>query len=333
MFFGRKEKGNFVAGLLFVAVILVGTWFAVFDGSRSGGEESVDLRVPVDLNEVLTNELSQWDALDGLDTLVLSFMKKWELDGAQLVIVRHDSLLYAKGYGFASITDSLPMRPGTLQRLASVSKLVTAAGIMRLCEMDSLSLDSRVFGPDGILRDYNSYIRAPYYDEITVRHLLMHSSGLSCRAGGDPLFPGVYVDSQDAVLRGALRRRLAFRPGEGSEYSNLGYLLLSMVIEKVTGRSYEDWMQEYVLRPAGCHDFHIAGSTPGERLSGETCYGRDGVNNVRLLSGAGAWVASAPELARFVASIDGRGGMPDILSSESVAAMTFPTDSVTYALG
>ncbi|MBQ7194364.1 MAG: beta-lactamase family protein [Bacteroidales bacterium] len=266
-----------------------------------------------------------------------AYMKAWELDGASLAIMRDDSLVYARGYGFSAIdssagptADSSLIRPGTLMRLASVSKLLTATGIMLLCERDSLSLDSPVFGPDGLLSELA--VRDPSYYGITVRHLLTHSSGLSCRAGGDPLFPGVYVGSRETVLK-SLRRRLAFRPGEASEYSNLGYLLLSMIIERVSGQSYEAWMQENVLHPAGCRDFHIGGNTPEARLPGESVYGNYSVNNFRLLSGAGAWVASAPELARFVASIDGRPGVPDIISERTVEEMTFPTDSVTYAIG
>ena len=336
IFFGRKEKGNFMAGIAFLAIILVGSYFAIFDNGRARkAAEPEPERIPVDLNAVLTNEMS---VLDSLDADIEAYMKAWELNGAELAIMRNDSLLYARGYGFAGADSLAPgaassceqVRPGTLMRLASVSKLLTATGIMILCERDSISLSSHVFGPDGILSELE--VREPGYHDITVWHLLTHSSGLSCRAGGDPLFPGVYVGSRETVLK-SLRRRLAFRPGEGSEYSNLGYLLLSMIIEKVSGQSYEDWMQENVLHPACCRGFHIGGNTPEARLPGESFYGRYSVNNLRLLSGAGAWVASAPELARFVASIDGRPGVPDIISEQSVQDMTFPTDSVTYAIG
>ena len=146
---------------------------------------------------------------------------------------------------------------------------------------------------------------------------------------------------------------LKFVPGTSQYYSNFGYLLLSMIIEKVSGESYEEFMQQNVLRPAGCTDFHIANNYYKEKYKNETRYhlqsndepvleynnsGREvprcyGGNNIRALSGAGAWVGSTPELARFIASIDGRPEVPDILSLKSVRAMTEYLDDDTYSLG
>lgn len=297
------------------------------------------------LNRVLTNELSQ---LPAMDAVLDSFMNCWSLHGVSLAVMRHDSLLYARGYGQADA--STPMTPGTTLRLASVSKLLTAVGIMRLQEACELFLDTPVFGPFGVLNQYDSYIRDDNYYLITVEHLLRHQGGFSSR-GGDPVFSP--YPSLDELLRTQLRRPLAFEPGTSQEYSNFGFLLLSLIIEKVSGKPYEEFMQEEVFSPALCRDFRIAGNYLADRHPGETryymhpdaplgpsfdgrfaavekCYGS---NNVSGSLGAGGWTGSAPELARMVACIDGHGPLDDILLPFSVAQMTNYYDPDTFSLG
>ena len=316
-------------------------------------------RIPVNLNKTLTNEMSDTSALRGLDKEIGLYMQKWNLNGVSLCIMRNDSLLYAKGYGIAD--EDVPMTPGTIMRVASVSKLITATGIMVLQEQGLLSIDDSVFVAGGLLSEYSDVIKDKRIYGITIRNLLMHTAGFTARAG-DPMFVTrdlMHVNRWDSppdsetLVRTVLKRKLQYAPGTGSEYSNFGYLLLSLVIEKATGQSYEEWMQENVLKKAGCVDMHIAGNFYKDRRRNETryfvqsnepeierfdgsgvmvtrCYGG---SNVTALQGAGAWVCSTPELARFVASIDGKPQMKDILSPESVKQMTFTTDSVTFALG
>lgn len=285
-----------------------------------------------DLNRTLTNDMSWSRGTVAMDSTITRYMRKWELNGAALAVCRNDSLLYCKGYGWEDDSLGVRMRPGSLMRLASISKLLTATGIMILCERDSLSLDSKVFGEGGILSEYNGSIRDRRYRSITVEHLLRHSSGLSSRRG-DPMFSGVWFPSRQNLVENTLHRYLAFSPGTGSEYSNFGYLLLSMIIEKITGCDYEEWMQREVLSPAGCNDMHIAYNTYEERYPGECRYNDYGNNDIRMLSGAGAWVGSVAELARLVASIDGGGVIKDIISKESFERMTVATDAVKYGIG
>lgn len=308
------------------------------------------------LNESLTNELS---SLPEMDAAVDSFLNFWTLKGASLSIVRHDSLVYARGYGWADESAHEPMRPGTLLRMASVSKLLTAIGIMKLQEDSLLNLQSPVFGPYGILSEYS--FKDDNYCLITVEHLLRHQGGFSSR-GGDPMFSTLSnmatyglssPPDQETLVRKLLQKRLAFEPGTSQEYSNFGFLLLSMIIEKVSGLPYADFMQQEVFEPAHCHGFRIAGNWAADRHPGETRYymqpdaepcsaydgsGRQvercyGGNDITTLSGAGAWVGSTPELARMVASIDGLDPVPDILSPFSVYQMTQRLSDEIYSLG
>lgn len=320
-------------------------------------------RRPVDLNKTLTNEMSDTSVLSGMDKSIKVFMQEWNIKGLSLSIMRNDSLVYAKGYGWADEAKKIEMGPGTILRMASVSKLITATGIMVLQERGMLSLSDKVFGEEGILNDstYTAAIKDPNYYKITVEDLLRHKGGFTTSAG-DPMFNTRTIILQnrlkeapdhDTLVKIQLKRRLPFVPGTSQAYSNFGYLLLSMIIEKVTGEDYEEWMQENVLKAAGCIDFRIANNYYAERYDNETryyvqsndepvqeynnsgkmvvrCYGG---NDIHALAGAGAWVASTPELARFVASIDGKPEVPDIISEESVRQMTEYFDPETYSLG
>ena len=358
---GKRSAVRRACGLCAAAALVLAAG-VLFAGHRPG---SAAAPAPVNavLNETLTNAMSDSTAFDPIDREVQTFMRYWGIHGISLSMMRNDSLIFSKGYGWADKEKNEVMTPGHILRMASVSKLVTAAGIMKLEEQGRLSLDDKVFGPEGILCDslWTSLIKDPLYYDITVEQLMRHQGGFSTR-GGDPMFSTRTVILQnhlseppdnETLVRTQLGKRLAFVPGETQEYSNFGFLLLSMVIEKVTGIDYESWMQENILRPAGCVDFHIANNYYQDKYPNEVRYyvqpddtpvdeynnsGRKvvrcyGGNDIRNLSGAGAWTASTAELCRFVASIDGRPEVPDILSVDSVRRMTEWFDPDTYSLG
>ena len=313
------------------------------------------------LNEVLCNDSSEFEELNGLDRKVEAYMRKWEMKGASLAITRNDSLLYAKGYGWADEECGIEMEPSHIMRMASVSKLITAVGIMVLQDEGSLNIKDTVFGPTGILNDtlFNSVIKDKNHHKITVEHLLRHQGGFY----RDPLFSSRDVKHQmqldnpptkEDFYRLVLSKRLSFAPGSWQRYSNFGYLLLSEIIEKASGMPYEEFIRTKVLAPAGCYDMHIGGNYYEDKLHNEVryythngdgkyiedysdngqmverCYGG---NNIPLLSGAGAWCASPAEIARLVASIDGRAEVPDIISHEAFEQMTEYFDQETFSLG
>ena len=201
----------------------------------------------VKLNEVLCNDSSEFEELDGLDRKVRAYMRKWELKGASLAITRNDSLLYAKGYGWADEEKGIEMEPSHIMRMASVSKLITAVGIMVLQDEGKLSIKDTVFGPSGILNDtlFNSVIKDRNHHKITVEHLLRHQGGFY----RDPLFSSRDVKHQmqldnppvkEDFYKLVLSKRLSFAPGTWQRYSNFGYLLLSAIIDTVSGMPYEE---------------------------------------------------------------------------------------------
>ena len=354
----KRHKISRRQGIIATATIIALIAAFAFIRPSKDSQEAIYPR----LNETLTNSLSEIPELEGLDRRVRKFMTRWHIKGASLAITRNDSLLYAKGYGWADEERQIAMEPGHILRMASVSKLITAIGIMKLQDDGLLNIKDKVFGEEGILNDQfftelTSHDRN--YGKVTVEHVLRHQAGFR----RDPLFSSNDVQTQmkldhtptkEDYYRLVLSRRLRWVPGTSQKYSNFGYLLLSEIIEKVSGMPYEQFIQENVLKPAGCHDMHIGGTYYEDRRPNEVryythegdgkfileyngsgrmverCYGG---TNLPLLSGAGAWCGSPAELARLVAAADGDPVIEDIISEESLALMVEYFDPNTFSLG
>jgi CubicO group peptidase (beta-lactamase class C family) len=291
-----------------------------------------------------------------IDHDVESFLNRWKIQGASLAVSKDDRLVYAKGFGIANQETGEAVKPGHLFRIASVSKLITAVAVMKLYEEGKIDLDEKVFGPEGILNDprFLEY-KDKRVEDITVRHLLNHTAGWS-RYSGDPMFSSLYIARKmdveapagfDDVLEFALSRRLSYNPGTRFSYSNLGYGILGEIVTRKSGMEYQDYVVMNILKPLGIHDMHIGKSFYQEKYPNEVRYHSSagkmlaysidgsgekvpiyyGGNNIELLGPAGGWVASAPELIKFLSAVDGFPDQPDILSKETIRLMTDPSFS------
>lgn len=362
----RRIKKRRVFILALIACLLVWIITSQLTGCKlpKAYDKEENREIPhTHLNDTLTNQMSDAPALEDMEKEISRYLERWEINGAQLAISRNDSLLYAKGFGWADKEAGKQMQPSNIMRLASVSKLLTAVGIMRLVDDGKIRLTDKVFGNKGILNDtaFTNAIKDPRYFDINVEQLLRHKAGFTTGAG-DPMFSTRYIIMQNKLasppdnhelMKILLRRRLGYAPGTAKRYSNVGYTLLSMIIEKKTGRSYADYMTEEVFKPAGCFDFHIAGNYLKDRRKNEVkyymhkgsepvyeynnsgrmvekCYGENDIPN---LKGAGAWCGSAAELSRLVASIDLLPGVNDILSTQSMMLMTKEMPDHEFSLG
>ena len=316
---------------------------------------------PQGINHTIDNSLSELESMQPFEKRVDRFLEQWELDGASIAIMRNGKLLYSKGFGWADREKNVRCDVRHIFRIASLSKLITATGIMKLSESRALSLDSKVFGAQGILNDTMFRdIRDKRVEDITVEELLRHEGGFSIRAG-DPLFNMPTVArllgrhgtlTLDDMVRFASRSHLRYRPGSGNAYSNLGYVVLSKVIEKVSGMPYEKYIQDSILHPIGCLDMHIGYSSYEQRFANEVhyhepsdtepverydgsgqmgprCYGG---TDLQVLCGAGGWVASPTELMKFITAIDADDSKPDILRPATIARMT-SNDKSRYPIG
>ena len=235
----------------------------------------------ISINEFLSNDLSSSSQFSALDSYIERFMKRWEIKGGSLAVMKDGQLIYSKGYGWADEEKGIRMSPGHIMRIASLSKLVTATAIMQLCERKVLSLDDRVFGDGGILDcGQFSHIRDKRVRNITVNQLLRHEAGFTMHKG-DPLFTTreiiIWEDldtvpDMDRVIEYALGERLGYTPGQGFRYSNLGYLILTKIVEVCSGMDYDEYCQQNILHPAGCYDMHLAGNYYEDRFPNEVRY-------------------------------------------------------------
>ena len=361
----RKLRKKRIFMLMLIPCLIIAAVVAIF--TRTAEEKQVaekeNVTSGIHLNDTLTNSMSDSPQLEDMENKIKRYLLRWEINGAQIAVTRNDSLLYVKGFGWADMDKKQDMQPSNIMRLASVSKLLTAVGVMRLAEAGTLKLSDHVFGPKGILNDtaFTNAIKDQRYLDITVEQLLRHKAGFTTGAG-DPMFSTRYIMMQNrlttppdnnTLMKILLKRRLGFTPGTAKRYSNVGYMLLSMIIEKKTRMSYEDYMRKFVFEPAGCYDFHIAGSYEKDRRRNEVkyymhkgsepvyeynnsgrmvekCYGENDIPN---LKGAGAWCASAAELSRLVASVDLLPGVKDILSKKSVEFMTREMPDHDFSIG
>ena len=361
----RKLRKKRIFMLVLIPCLIIAAVVAIF--MRTAEEKQVaekeNVASGIHLNDTLTNSMSDSPQLEDMENKIKRYLLRWEINGAQIAVTRNDSLLYVKGFGWADMEKKQEMQPSNIMRLASVSKLLTAVGVMKLAEVGTLKLSDHVFGPKGILNDtaFTNAIKDQRYLDITVEQLLRHKAGFTTGAG-DPMFSTRYIMMQNrlitppdnnTLMKILLKRRLGYTPGTAKRYSNVGYMLLSMIIEKKTRMSYEDYMRKFVFEPAGCYDFHIAGSYEKDRRRNEVkyymhkgsepvyeynnsgrmvekCYGENDIPN---LKGAGAWCASAAELSRLVASIDLLPGVKDILSKKSVEFMTREMPDHDFSIG
>ena len=316
----------------------------------------------IPLSYKISNQSTNFPEAHIVDSLVDEFMHRYDIEGASVAITKYDRLVYAKGFGYSDLTDSLHVTPRSLFRIASVSKLITAVAIMKLVENEKLGLDDKVFGPDGILNDsiYQNYTDNRY-EQITVRELLEHTAGWNGKKS-DPVFNSLYVAqvmdvpppaSMPVIIEYALSHKLDFTPGKRYSYSNLGYCVLGQIIEKVTGMKYEDYIQFSILHPLGIYDMHIGKSFEDQSYPYEVHYydmsksykmwafdGSDelvpaeyGGNNMQLLGAAGGWIASAPELAKLLVAIDGYNSRADILSHRTIETMVRPKGRNEHQIG
>lgn len=345
----RKHK-KFIFAAITVLTIVVAV--NLHSSSRSSKDaESTETAPPIPLNKLMSNSMSDTESTRKFDSAILRFMRYWDIKGGSFALMRNDSLLYAKGYGYANLADSTECDVKHIFRVASVSKLITAVAVMHLCERGQLSPDDYVFGEEGILNDtlFLSY-RDKNIKKVTVDHLLRHTSGFS-NPHGDAAFNmelvAAYLGkplplSMDDMVLYATKNRLRAKPGGRYNYSNLGYIVLSKVVEKVSGLPYEQYVKDSVLAPIGCYDIHLANNYSEGFRENEVDYyevreaepvpafdGRDtlvmkshGGNDVHGLYGAGGWVASPVELLKLVSAINKCPNKENFLTRETIDFMT-----------
>lgn len=183
---------------------------------------------------------AQQSIASSIDRLISSEMHKQKIPGLSLAIIRNGRVDILKSYGLANVEHQVRVKPETVFQSGSIGKQFTAAAVMILVEEGKISLDDKIakFFPD-----------APAtWSNITVRHLLTHTSGM----GDYPSEVDLRRDyTEDEYFEYFKKAPLTFATGAKWDYSNMGYATLGFLIRKVTGKFYGEFLQERIFRPLG----------------------------------------------------------------------------------
>jgi CubicO group peptidase (beta-lactamase class C family) len=215
--------------------------------------------------------------------------------GAAVIVKRGRDVILRKGYGTANLEWGVPISPQTVFRLASITKQFTAVAVLMLVQ------DGRI-----ALADPVSKYLPDVHEPATIEQLLTHTSGLRslARAPGFPLWLKVELSPREVVGLFQDQPR-AFAPGQGWEYSDAGYIELGLLIEAVSGTSYEAFVRERIFEPLGMNGSHYDSGVDviPQRASGYT-KGARGFDNAAARSmsvpfSSGALASTIDDLARW----------------------------------
>ncbi|MEU6717790.1 serine hydrolase domain-containing protein [Nonomuraea sp. NPDC046802] len=279
-------------------------------------------------------------ALARYDTVLKTYITDRKISCAQLAITKNGKLVLARGYRYSDDPSVPTVSPTSLFRIASLSKHITAMAIMRLAQDGKLSLGTSVATLLGL-----STTADPRLKNVTVWRLLQHTGGWDRDLSGDQLYKdhdiakslGVTLPiTRDHIVQYASGRPLDFAPGSRFAYSNYGYLLLGLIVEKASGMSYESYVKQRILAPVGITRLRLGRTLKAQAAPGEVVYESAKTSKtVTDASGAivpspyggfsmenrgpgGGWLASAVDLVRLARVLDAPG---TVLNSTSIGRM------------
>jgi CubicO group peptidase (beta-lactamase class C family) len=236
---------------------------------------------------------------DRIDAYVRDQMASQHIPGIAIAVVRKGTIALAKGYGLANVEHQVAVKPETVFQSGSVGKQFTATAVMLLVEQGRLSLDDPItkYLPEGATR----------WKNIRIRHLLSHT-------GGTTDYPENFNFRRDyteqALVKRAAAIPLAFAPGTKWSYSNIGYLLLGVIIHRVTGEFYGDFLEKNVFEPLGMVTTRIIGEADiipnraaGYRLVKGDLKNQEWVSPTLNTTADGSLYLSVLDLAKWDASL------------------------------
>jgi CubicO group peptidase (beta-lactamase class C family) len=271
-----------------------------------------------------------------VDAYVTAQLHAQHIPGISLGVVRDGHLIKATGYGLSSIELDVPVTPETIFQTGSVGKQFTATAVMMLVEARRLRLDDTIttYFPEG---------RA-LWNGITVRHLLTHTSGIPDYGGEESTMGKGIINfradyTEDELVQKFATLPLDFAPGTKWRYSNTGYVLLGVLIHRVSGQFYGDFLHDRVFQPLGMTVTRIISEADiiphraaGYRLVDGKIKNQEWVSPTLNTTADGALYTNVIDLAKWDAAL----AAGKLLSRASYADMWTPvhlSDGTTYPYG
>jgi CubicO group peptidase (beta-lactamase class C family) len=271
-------------------------------------------------------------------------MRQQHIPGLSLAVVQDGKVVKIKGYGLANIELNVSAAPNTAYQLQSITKSFVACGIMLLVEEGRIRLDDKI-------TNYLSGLPQAW-SGVTVRHLLAHTSGIPNFVGDQGSGAAIIAFAQKAnsstdIIEWAAGRPMKFAPGEGRRYSSTGYHLLGMIIEKVSGKPWGQFLHERIFAPLGMNATRVysARDIIPNRASGYLHFADPVGNGVWMTdsimeSAAGGLVSTAEDMARWEIALEaGIILKPSTLAQMAVAiklnndSIAQGNDGTRYGLG
>jgi D-alanyl-D-alanine carboxypeptidase len=254
---------------------------------------------------------------DRVDKYLKAQMQQHRIPGLALKVIRDGKVAKTAAYGRANLELDVPTRPETVFEIGSVTKQFTAAGILLLAQEGKLSVD------DKISRHFKDM--PPAWDDVTIRHLLTHTSGIKSYTGLDGFQLWRHL-TQAQFIKAIGAQPMESQPGDAWKYCNTGYNLLGYIIENVSGMNYWDFMGRRIFGPLEMHSttnrlpsLVIPDRASGYEQTNHVWINRD--SDLTEVFAAGAIASTVGDLAKWNAALDGER----LLSAASKAQMWTPT--------
>ena len=247
-----------------------------------------------------------------------SLIKSVPVAGVSIVVVRGSETLLSKGYGVADVRTGRRMTDSTASRIGSITKVFTAVAIMKLVDRGQVDLDTPI----------GTYLPGLSIPPVTIRQALNHTSGLPDSEGS--AMQQWMTDRKPITtefILGILATQPARTAGAAWAYNNTGFHLLGLVIEKVSGTSYEEFIQREISRPLGLNSTWMHPNRPAGAVETENYYLRDGrfvrdsLWDLPGIWSAGGMLSTATDLSWFVRAL----ASGDITSKPALEKMITPT--------
>jgi CubicO group peptidase (beta-lactamase class C family) len=255
--------------------------------------------------------------------------------GASVIVLQRGQVVFRQSYGGASLEEGRAATPTTNYRLASVTKEFTAMATLLVAQDGGLSLD------DSIFKFFPEF--PPKLHGITVRNLLTHTSGLLDYEDFVPDTQTIQVHDSDVLATLSAHDSVLFQPGERWQYSNSGYAMLALLVQKQSGKRFADFLAERIFGPLGMTRtvaFEEGISTVAERAYGYSRqeggggWTRTDQSNTSAVLGDGGIYTSIDDMTRWAAALDsGKLVRPDLLQQAFTAYQLKDGTSAKYGFG
>lgn len=253
-----------------------------------------------------------------IDTITTKIMKHRNIPGLSIAMTMADGTNITRSYGFAEVEHTVSVQSDSIFAVGSITKVLTAISIMMLQEQGKLST------ADKLLKYFPDY---PGGEDITIRHLLQHTSGIKEIGIIEPFKSNQMKDWTPQQLVAILKTQpLDFEPGQRAQYSNSGYILLGLIIEKITGSTYAEFVEKQIIKPLGMSNTMMGsnGQIIPRRAAGYIVAGKT-LKNAEVLSlsspyASGGLMSTSSDLVKLMRAL--KPGV--LLKQKSIDEMTTP---------